>query len=162
MNSLIPTLWGLLRLKAGPQDLPASWPLTGLVLAIYFAEGILTSQSLGEENGAARVILSGVMQIAAVVILLNIFDFTARLQQTLLALAGTGVILGLLFFALLTQVDGTTKPFMALVLLGLIGWSVAVDANIYRHSLSVKFSTGILITVLLFAVTYMLDYFIFL
>ena len=156
MNDLFTSLLGLLRLRAGPQDLPASWPLTAVMIAIYLGEGVLTSQQFDQADGASRVVL-------ALAVILRFRGLPERFQQSLLGFVGTGVLLGLLYFLVQLQNDPgvAVQPFWALVVIGLFFWNIAVDANIYRHALSVTFSTGILITVGVFAVTYIVDYAMF-
>jgi hypothetical protein len=43
------------------------------------------------------------------------------------------------------------QPDIAVLYLGLFGWSLAVDAHIYRHALSIKMGIGVLLAVLIFA-----------
>jgi hypothetical protein len=89
--------------------------------------------------------------------LLNLRSYQSRVPQTLSALAGTGFIFGLLSLLILTRVDpGKPQPDLALLYLILFGWSLAVDAHIYRQALSVKFGIGALMAVLIFAVNFML------
>lgn len=155
MNDLFKGLIDLLRLRAGPQDMPASWPLTGLLMAIFMGQALITAQNLGGASEAARSVLSVAVQFTAVAVLLRLRRHPERLQQTLLALAGTGIALGLLAYVFLLQADPQVdQPWLALVWFGIFGWSLAVDANIFRHALGVTMSTGVLISVLLLAFTY--------
>ena len=155
MNELFKRLIDLLRLRAGPQDLPASWAITGLVMAIFMGQALITAQNLGGATEAARSVLSVVVQFTAVAVLLRLRKHPERLQQTLLALAGTGIALGLLAYVFLLQADPEVdQPWLALVWFGIFGWSLAVDANIFRHALGITMSTGVLIAVLLLAFTF--------
>ena len=156
LNKLAGTLFNLLLLRAGPQDLPSSWPLTATISIVYLGQGILTSQHLGGEDSAARTIVAIVIQFSAVAALLKFRRRPQRLEQTLLAIAGTGIMLGLLAFMFLVQADpDAQQPLLALIWFGIFGWSLAVDANIYRHALSISRAQGVLIAVLLLAATYM-------
>lgn len=155
MNELFKRLIDLLRLRAGPQDLPASWAITGVVMAIFMGQALITAQNLGGATEAARSVLSVVVQFTAVAVLLRLRKHPERLQQTLLALAGTGIALGLLAYVFLLQADPEVdQPWLALVWFGIFGWSLAVDANIFRHALGITMSTGVLIAVLLLAFTF--------
>jgi hypothetical protein len=49
-----------------------------------------------------------------------------------------------------------SQPDLAILYLGLFGWSLAVDAHIYRHALSIKMGNGVLLAVLIFAANFML------
>lgn len=155
MNDLFQTVWGLLRLKAGPQELPSSWPLTGLVLAVFIGQAILTTQHLGDETGASRSIVAIAIQLVAVAAMLRFRGHPERLEQTLMAIAATGTVLGLLLFVFLIQADPeVNQPFLAMVYFAIFGWSLAVDANIYRHALGISMSLGVLVAVVLLALTY--------
>jgi hypothetical protein len=155
VSDTIRTLFDLLRLRAGPQDLPGSWTLTSIAIAAFLGQALVTSQSLDGGDEAARSVLSIAIQFAAVALLLKFRGHPERLEQTLLALAGTGFILGLLAFALLTQANADVQqPLLAILFFTIFGWSLAVDANIVRHALNVSLSTGVLVAVILLALTY--------
>lgn len=145
----------LLRLRAGPQDLPNSWLMTAVAVLVFLAQAMVTSQSLEGSSEVARSTLAVMAQFTAVALLLRVRGLPERLPQTLLALALTGIALGLIAFVLLKQADPEVdQPFLALLWFFIFGWSLAVDANIFRHALNVTLSTGVLISVLLLALTY--------
>lgn len=147
----------MLRLRSGPQDVPAGWPLAAILSAIYIAQGFVSDRMLGESDGALRSLLAIGMQFTVIAVLLNSRLHQARLPQTLTALAGTGFIFGLISLLLLVQVDpARQQPNLALLYLLLFGWSLVVDAHIYRHALSIGMGTGVLLSVLIFAVNFML------
>ena len=63
----------------------------------------------------------------------------------------------LLALAILSRIDpAKSQPDLAILYLGLFGWSLAVDAHIYRHALSIKMGNGVLLAVLIFAANFML------
>ena len=149
---LILTLLDMLRLRSGPQDLPAGWPLAAFLSLAYIAQGFVADRILGEVDGAPRSLLAVGVQFGIIASVLKIRNFQARLPQTLSALAGTGFIFGLLSLLILTRVKpGVPQPDIAMLYLGLFGWSLAVDAHIYRHTLSIKMGIGVLLAVLIFA-----------
>ena len=155
MKPLLNVLLGLLRLRAGPQDLPVSWPLTALVFAVFVALGILTSQGLGGEDNAGRTLLSVFIQLLAVMVLLRLRGHPERLPQTLLAFAATGIVVSLVAFGFLVQADPErNQPLLALAWFVVFGWSLAVDANIYRHALAVPMAQGVLISVVVLGISY--------
>ena len=58
---------------------------------------------------------------------------------------------------ILTRVDpDQPQPELALFYLVLFGWSLTVDAHIYRHALSIRMNIGVLLAVLIFAANFML------
>ena len=147
----------MLRLRAGPQDLPAGAGLAALLTVAWLVQGLLMDQALNEPASGARNLVSIGVQFAAIATLLKLRDRTARIPQTFSALAGTGLIMGLLAFAILAQLDpGRPQPGLALAYLGLFLWSLAVDGHIYRHALSTKMSLGVLVAVLIFAANFIL------
>lgn len=163
MNGVIISLINLLRLKGGPQNLPASALLMIFMVSAYLLQNLVTGQQLEDENSAAKSLLAISLQIAVLAGLLRWRGVTERFPQTLTALAGVGVFFNMVTWFLLMQSDPTAEqPFLALTWFAVFIWSLFVDANIYRHALSVALSMGMLITVLLLAASYVLIEMIFL
>ncbi|NND58584.1 MAG: hypothetical protein HKN57_15160 [Xanthomonadales bacterium] len=162
LNRLLPSLLLMLRLRSGPQDLPGSWSLTGMLLAVSFGMGMYIGHTLGGENAVARSLAINMLQVVAVVAMLQLRRMPERLPQTLSALAGTGIILGALAFGLLMQADPeVNQSLLGLAYLALVGWSLAVDAHIYRHALSINLSGGVLVAVMLLALSYIFSEVVF-
>lgn len=156
MNSLLQTVLDLLRLRAGPQDLPANHRLTGVVIAAYVVQAVVTSQALGGEHEPIRSIMAIAIQFGAVAAMLMYRRHGERLPQTLMAFAATGFVVSLLAFGLLLQSDPQqNQPLLPLLWFLIFGWSLAVDANIFRHALNVSMPIAMLITVMLLALTYL-------
>jgi hypothetical protein len=152
---LIRTLLDILRFRAGPQDLPAGAALSVLLAAAWLVQGLLTDRALDGPNSAPRSLLAIGVQFGAIVLLLKLRNFSARIPQTISALAGTGIILGLLAYLLLSGIDPTRpQPGLALAYFGLFLWSLAVDGHIYRCAMSTKMSMGVLVAVLIFAANF--------
>jgi len=129
-SRFILALLDMLRLRSGPQYMPEGWLLAATLSFAYIAQGFIADQALGETDGAPRSLLAIGVQFGIVAVLLNIRKFQIRLPQTLAALAGTGLFFGLLSLLILTRIDsGKPQPDLALLYLGLFGWSLAVDAH---------------------------------
>jgi hypothetical protein len=157
MGRFILVLLDMLRLRAAPQDVPPGWLFAGTLTAAYIAQGFIADRILGESDGAPRSLLAIGVQFTAIALLLSARNFQARLPQTLTALAGTGFIFGLMSLLILARVDpGKPQPDLALFYLILFGWSLVVDAHIYRHALSIKMNIGVLLAVLIFAANFIL------
>ena len=157
MSRLAFTLLRLLRLRAGPQDLPASWTITTAVIAVYLGVGMYTGQQLGDGDAAIKSLSISALQFSAVAVLLYVRKYPERLAQTLSALAGTGAILGFLAFLFVMQADpDQNQPILALAWFGIFVWSLAVDAHIYKHALAITMPQGVLVAVLLLAASYLL------
>jgi len=157
MNGMLMNLAQLLRLRGGPQDLPASWSLTILLLTAYMAQNLLTGQQLEDENAAAKSLLSVCLQVGVLTGLLFWRNHLERFPQTMSALAAAGIFFNIITWILLSLPDPeVNQPILAMVWFSVFIWSLFVDAHIYRHSLSVPFAMGMLITVLILAASYVL------
>lgn len=147
----------LMRLRSGPQDIPASTGLLFVLVILYVMQGFLTGELIEEPDAAPRTFVAVAVQFALITVLLRMKNLGVRVQQTLIAMAGTGLLFGLISIPLLLQFQPeTNQPGLALTYLALFAWSLAVDGHIYRHALSIKMSLGVLTAVLIFAVNFML------
>lgn len=165
MGNFFNVLFDLLRLRAGPQDLPDHRGLTLVVIGFYIVLGVITNHALATSdpqgqtalNEPARTLFSIGLQFGAVALMLVWRRNPERIQQTLLAFASTGSVISLLAFFLLLQNDPNvpSQPILALVWFGIFGWSLAVDANIFRHALNISMPIAMLVTVMLLAITYL-------
>lgn len=163
MNGIIVSLARMLRLKGGPQQLPASWPLMIFMITAYLAQNLLTGQQLEDENAAAKSLLAISLQIVILTGLLYWRRHMERFAQTLAALAGVGIFFNFITWILLMQSDATTnQPVLALIWFAIFIWSLFVDANIYRNALSIPLAMGMLVTVLALAASYALIEMLFL
>jgi hypothetical protein len=157
MNGMLMNLAQLLRLRGGPQDLPASWLLTILLLTAYMVQNLVTGQQLEDQNAPAKSLLSVCLQVGVLTGLLFWRNHLERFAQTMSALAAAGIFFNIVTWILLSLPDpAVNQPILALVWLAVFIWSLFVDAHIYRHSLSVPFAMGMLVTVLILAASYVL------
>lgn len=153
MGQLIFRLFDILRLRSGPQVLPAGWALAVALSVAYIAQGLIVDRMLAEPDSGPRSLLAITVQFFAIAILLQLKNLASRLPQTLSALAGTGLIFGFLSVFLISQAG---QPGLALFWLAVFLWSMAVDAHIYSQALSIKMSLGVLLAVLIFAANFIL------
>ena len=85
-----------------------------------------------------------------------------RFQQTLTAMAGCGVLLGLAAMPLLAVAQQEPIPaFVGLLWLALLFWSLAINAHILRHALSVPFGIGLVLSTLYAITVFMLVQWLF-
>jgi hypothetical protein len=163
MNGILISVAKLMRLRGGPQDFPASWVVTLFLISAYLVQNLITGQQLDDENAAAKSLVAISLQVLVLTGLLYWRRHMERFSQTLSALAAVGIVFNAITWALLTQSDSTVnQPTLAMVWFAVFIWSLFVDANIYRHALSVQLSIGMLITVLSLAASYVLIEFMFL
>ena len=144
-------------MRSGPQALSAGWTLAAGLSAAYIAQGLFADRLLGEADSTPRSLIAITVQFFVIATLLHFKKLSARLPQTLSALAGTGLIFGFMSVFLISQADPErNQPVLALVWFGVFLWSIAVDAHIYRHALSIKMNLGVLVAVLIFAANFIL------
>lgn len=145
----------LLYLRGGPQHLPVSRALAVFLLGVYVVQNLVTGQQLADEYAAEKSLVAIVLQVTILTGLLRWRNYQARFIQTLSALVGVGIIFNTITWVLLTQSDpNLSQPGLAIAWFGVFFWSLFVDAHIYRHSLSVSLAAGMLITVLMLAMSY--------
>ena len=157
MNNFLMSLAKMLRLRDGPQSLPASWSLVILMVAAYLVQNLITGQQLDDDSAAAKSLVAISLQVVVLGGLLFWRRHLERFAQTLTALAAVGIIFNTITWILLSQSDASlNQPALAMVWFAVFIWSLFVDANIYRHSLSVPLAMGMLITVLTLAASYVL------
>jgi hypothetical protein len=157
MGSILARLTEILRLRSGPQDMPAGWPPAILLSVAYIAQGFWADRIFNETDTSPRSLLAITIQFLIITAVLNIKQLKSRLPQTLTTLAGAGLIFGFLSILLIYLADPETiNPLLALLWFALFLWSLAVDAHIYRQALSITMSLGVLLAVLIFAATFIL------
>lgn len=129
----------------------------------YLLQNLITGTQLDDENAAAKSILAISLQIIMLAGLLYWRRRPERFLQSLSALAAVGIVFNFITQALLSQSDEMiNQPVLALIWFAVFFWSLFVDANIYRHALSLTLSIGVLISVLLVAASYSLIEILFL
>lgn len=160
MDTLIQAFFRILLLRAGPQSIPPSSSLMWLVLLLHLATGLvltLFSQPLGYSLFSA---LAGTLVMVAVVHgLLLLFNRRERYRQTLTALAGCEVLLGLMLLPLSInslyygeEAGAEVVALISIAGLVIVGWNVAVAAHIFRYALSVSTGLGFLYSIAYFII----------
>ena len=163
MNDMLINLAQMLRLRGGPQNIPASWSLMIILLAAYLAQNLIIGQQLDDQNAAAKSLLAVFLQVVVLTGLLTWRQHLERFAQTMSALAAVGIVFNAIIWALSSVSNPeVNQPILALVYIAVFIWSLFVDAHIYRNSLSVPFAIGMLVTVLVLAASYVLIEMVFL
>lgn len=153
---MMPAMTLILRLidiclfRAGPEDLPASNNLLKLSLMAYLAIGIAINLLDTDWMLSLAVSITDVLTLIAFTwILLKAYQHLPRIQQTLTALTGCSVLLGIVVMPLLHsfyQYDEASNAASVLLLLLMVImlWSLMVTAHILRRALecSVPISIG--------------------
>lgn len=147
MAALFKVFWQIALLRKGPQVLPASRELMMVLLAAHWLIGVVL---VLDTFSVGRALLSGLVGTLIVVAvvhgLLIMRHRHSRVTQTLSALAGCEVLLGLLMLPLLVMIHlgGGAQSMAALIWLLLLGWNIAIAAHIFRHALEVRQGFGLL------------------
>jgi hypothetical protein len=156
-SPLLSNLLDMMRLRSGPQNLPPARQLMLALVVAYAGQAFVADWILGEPAAAPRTLLAITVQFTIIMSLLNARRLSARINQTISALAGTGFLFGAMSIAMLSQADpDQPQAALALLYLGLFLWSLFVDAHIYRQALSIRMNMGMLVAVLIFGVNYFL------
>ncbi|WJW75234.1 hypothetical protein QVG61_12195 [Thiohalobacter sp. IOR34] len=149
MTALFQTLLQICLLRAGPQRLPASGLLLGAGLLAYLLLDLISGLaylSLSRSLGAA--VLDSLILAAFVQLCLRLVGHPERFLQTLSAVFGCWLLLGILAlpltFALAAAPEnGGGLGGLLLMLLVLLVWSLSVLGHILRHALEVPLAVGI-------------------
>ncbi len=136
------------RFRLRPQDLPYSPRFLQFSLGLYT---LLNAALAGLTQPWYQALFIGSMQTLLLILLtsalLRLVRYQARLNQTLIALSGTGSLFSLLNLPLgiwlsLTKEGETAPALPVLLLLFLVGWNLSVYAHIFRHTLSTHYFWG--------------------
>jgi hypothetical protein len=143
----------LCQLRRSPQDVPYSTALLVLLIAggiaIDVASGFLIENA---SNVLARSLLSSALVLSLCWIALAVRGLTNRYVQTATALAACGVAFSLLALPVVWMMGAlpippeAPKPHQVLLgwaMLGLLLWSLAVNAHILRNALDGPFALGL-------------------
>lgn len=154
LNTLWRTFFDICRFRLRPQDLPYSPSFLQVVLFAYTFFNVLLAWVMQPFHIA---LLSAALQTLLLVgltwSLMRVANYQARLNQTLIALAGSGTLftifnLPLGLWILFTKENGMAPALPVLMLLFLVGWNFAVYAHIFRHSLSTHYFWGFIVALL--------------
>lgn len=151
MKAIARACWGIFLLRSGPQAFPRSWILLGLISAAYLVTDALLFLAQGV-TGLGVFIQTAFdfgLQVLFFAAVLAAKFVLPRLNQTLSAWFGAGVILNLLSLPAAFALLKTTTPWAQDVLLIpvflVIGWGMAVMTQVLRHALAVGPLFGLVI-----------------
>ena len=139
--------------RRGPEDLPASQFLFGLILVCYFAVGLAVLQIREPASSALRaVVFEGAVYMGFVWILLHLFGHSARFLQTASALLGTEIFLNLIAAPLVLWIelagDADPAPIAPTLLFPLIIlWGIDIAGFVLSRALQLPYIVGVLIVI---------------
>ncbi len=135
--------------RKGPEDLPASSLLLGLLLVINVLVSITLYSTINDTTvlRAATLVVASLAATAGLVwLVLNLLNYAQRFMQTFTALVGVDVLLTCItaIIAVLTlQEDGAMGSIGSLALLLLLIWNLSIYASIFQRALEVHLIIGL-------------------
>ena len=154
MLPLIKTLFDVVLLRKGPEDLPRSWFLFAVIVALWVFSGLASLALIKpiDESDFLLGLFSGAVGIICYASLVLISGHSARLLQTVSAIVGCGALITFAFVAEYVLL----LPFLGETITGLIAnlillWSVPVEGHIIARAIDRHWYIGILIAILVFA-----------
>jgi len=154
LGTLTKAFLDICLLRIGPQDLPKSSVLLTLCLTLYTVFDVLLTLQARPFKDALLVSLVDVCFLLAVTFfILKQHHHLDRWNQTITALCGTGVILGIFIFPLVyggaqNQYATWLQQTIVLLFLMMVVWNIAVLAHIVRNAISSSMGIGIMIAIL--------------
>jgi len=140
VTALFRVLFEIASLRSGPQVLPASTLLFGLVAGGYLLAKLVVL-TLASPDVPRPLLVAGfdlALDAAVLWAILRLADRQARFVQSLTALYGVGILLNaaLLPGALLARHGGGPLVTLGLLLaLVVFAWSIVVIGHVLRHAL---------------------------
>jgi hypothetical protein len=142
--------------KRGPQDVPASPVLLGLVVLVYLGVGFVLLSLEGQWSDAImQVLVELSILLGFVWVNLRFMGFQARFVQTAAAMTGCDALISSFAVPLLSWMALSAQSKGAyLMLLGLMLWHLAVVAHIFRCALSRPLGVGIGLAIVYVVLSY--------
>ena len=144
MKAIIRACWDTLLLRRPPQVFPRSWPVFGMVLAVFLFTDWLTFLAQ-DITGLRSLVETGFdcsLQLAFLVMVLAARFVLHQLNPVLTAWLGAGIFLNLLDIpvnaasVLFTSDNAQMLIFIPDIML--VAWTMAVMAHILNHSMGFK------------------------
>jgi hypothetical protein len=159
MHLIFRLFLGLCLFRKTPQDVPYSVFLFVFTLCLNVVLSLINLLFLVEESRQPEFIdavqyiaIRTVLFLVIIYSIMFMLGFRNRIIQTLTAIQGADIILGVVFLVLGSGLSllPPGSPVLILVIMLFLGWSLAVHSNIYRHALSISLFTAGFLAVGLF------------
>ncbi|MCH8846871.1 MAG: hypothetical protein IIC11_09085 [Proteobacteria bacterium] len=154
LSTLSKAFLDICLLRKGPQDLPKSSVLLYLSLILYMVfDVLLTVQARPFEDALLVSFIDVGFLLGVIFFILKQHHYLDRWVQTITALCGTGVILGIFIFPLVyggaqNQYETWLQQIIILLFFIMVIWNIAVLAHIVRNAISTSLGIGIAIAIL--------------
>jgi hypothetical protein len=149
----------LALLRRRPQDFPWSPLLLAMVLAAHWLLGVvLFSFRMPVASAVAAGLVSSTLLCVLTSSLLAVNRLLPRLVQTLTALAGADVVVGVVARPVTAWLHGDLEGGAAsgvpgLLYLLLLGWNLAVVGHVLRHALDAPLPLGVVIALVFYVLS---------
>jgi len=160
LNALVTYFVNLCLLRATPQQLPGSSALFGVVFVIYALVGTVMMTVSGLEPVPALVVslFALMLMLGALRVGLLLYGHPGRFDQSATAVMGSDSLMTLLVLPLMDS-GGEMGGGSALLLLGLVMWSVVILGHILRHTFDLTRGQGFAVAALYwFASQYLITF----
>lgn len=157
--SLIRLFWAICIFRKGPQDVPASSTLLGVVVLVYLVAGILM---LGMEThwqeSLLRVWVEGLLLGGCIWGVLTATGHRARFLQTAAAVYACDTLISVLAAVpVLILMAGFSEPEpIRRLMIILMLWHWSILGHILRHALSIRWALGMLLALAYIVFSYSL------
>ena len=141
-------------LRYRPQDIPASRELLALSIVLYFLLDLLLA-NLDENitHALPAAMVDTLFLLVFVLLLMLLCRKVNRWTQTVTALAGTGIVFGLLLMPAVIALPvpdamPAMQQILPIVLYLVLIWYVVVLAHIFRHAMSSSLALGVFVSII--------------
>ena len=156
---LFKTFLNMCVFRYKPQDLPQSYDLLMLCLLIYTFINVLLAMTTTPFAQALQIsVLDTVIITIITIFILKINRHYERWIKTLMALAGTGCIIGLFTLplfagAFLLEVSELIQSLILMIYLALLIWNIVIMGHILRHAMETSLGVGIVFAMIYLVIT---------
>ncbi len=161
VQPLLKTLIDIIFLRKGPEAIPYSSVLAGLIVSFWLMSGVVVSLLL-QDNGESslfRSLLISMIAIAAYAAVLVLAQRSRRMLQTFSAILGCGALIslaaaaGVVIFSFVLN-----ETWAGLIALLIIFWSVPVEGHIIARAIDRHWYVGIVIAGLVFVLQLYIEF----
>lgn len=148
--------WDIVRLRSGPQALPFSYGMLLLLVVLHMLiDIVLSAQASNLSGNLLSAAVNTAFTAGFVFVVLQWAAKSQRFVQTLSALLGTEILIGVIGAVLLFL---SQLPALALIVsimyLLLIVWNGLVTAHILHHALDTSMLWGVVLALLYLFLAY--------
>jgi hypothetical protein len=156
---LFKTFLSMCFFRYKPQALPQSIDLLMLCLVVYIFINVLLAMTTAPFIRALQIsVLETVMIAIITIIILRLNHHHERWVKTLMAITGTGCVIGLFALplfagAFLLQLSGFLQTLIMVLYLTLLIWNIVIMGHILRHAMETTLSVGIVFAMIYLLIT---------